>query len=481
MDLGATSPPKQDKKPVGEIIRDQENLIKEINARLMTVFQAVKADGKFSDKACSVLSETLSRVKGLSLDSINITRYPSPEDLYFWAIANANIVFPYASLASAEANMKDSVYTTHQWGLKQGKYILPKRESQDSKAWVMLSEIIAAKHGDDVEFTAPMGETVPELSNSECAKNKLIDTMLIRILELSKAPFTATIRRASPRDRDEIMKNSVDFVLLEHIYLREKATYENMTLSGSAIVSGRRAQSVQTVGSGNKITITNTYQGYALAEFLNGFESGNKPRVPEANPLCGVVLGFIRSLVPDNVGNYVIPNAFFEVPSVHLRAMVREGPKIKTKKGEKHNLYVPFSFVKSSECVSMPEIIRREITDLGSDILKNVDSINKLTVPRASEMLPCMRAYIKVCYALSDECRREWKRSLKVPNTAHIRTMLEERFPDLSEETPEVMDKYISAIKTRRLSFGEAYSDPDEKAKILAEIASIADKRKSKQ
>jgi len=469
----------------GSMIRNQQQKVEKIQTHLSSVYQPMIADGKLTNKALGVLSETLSRVSILDEDltRVNIKSFPTPEECYLWGVANASIVFPYMTLKSATENMKDSSYSLRDWGIKDGVYHLPRVESVDSPMWVLLTQIIAAKHGENcVRLDALPGETVPDLHADTCAKEPLLDTVVIRILELVRNPLSATIRRTELEKAETNIRNAVDFVILEKIY-KDNEDYNNLTLSGPAISAGRRSRRVESKGTGNKVTYTTVYLGYKLAEMLCKYIPKLSAKSPEGETFVQTILGFIRSLVPEDVGNYTIPQSFFETPSNQLRAMVREGPRIKTKKGEKHNLYVPLSFVKSSECASYPEVIRKEIIDTGSQVLKNLDSVNKLPVKNANKVIPGLKEYLTLSYTISDQSRKEWRQRARTPSLQALKSALIDNFPDLEESDEDSLSQYITRSKAclSRMSFNEVFTNEEEKAAELLKISSILTEKKTKR
>jgi len=478
------------------MIANQIAMINEISSVVTSTYQVEVADGKLSAKAISVLAETLSRVPAIKDGSTQITRkrMPTPESCYLWAIANATIVFPYVSLESAVKNMKDSLYAPKHWGYTDGKYHLPKVESTtDSPAWGLLREIILAKHGDEVvKFDADVSEQVPDLSADTCAKEPLLDTVIIRILELVRNPLSATIRRTGLEKAENVIKNAVDFIILEKIY-QDREEYKNLTLSGVAITSGRRSRRVENKSTGNKVSYTTVYVGYKLAEMLCKYIHKPQAKSPEGETFVSTILAFLRSLVPgkDELDKFTLPKPLFETPSNQLRAMVREGPRIKTKKGDRHNLYVPLSFVKSAECTSYPEVARKEIIEIGSNVLKTLDEVNKFPIKRANEFIPPLKEFLSFSYALSDKCRKEWRMRAFVPSIPELYQALEGDVPSISEVeedgsyawSPSEFREQLASLKETgdTIPFRPAIIDPDERAALVQSINQIVTERKSKR
>jgi hypothetical protein len=476
------------------MIADQRLKIDEISSSVSTAFQPEIADGKLGPKAVSVLAETLLRVPSVKTDGVRInrSRTPTPESLYLWAVANATIVFPYVSLESAVKNMKDTLYTPRSWGYIDGTYHLPKWESTDSPAWGLLREIILAKHKDEfVKLDADMTESVPELSATACAKDPRLDTVIIRILELVRNPLSATIRRTDLEKSETIVRNAIDFVLLEKIFQEDKK-YSNLTLSGSATSSGRRSRRVESKGEGNKITYTNVFLGYKLAEILGSYLPVKTAKSLESETFIHTIVSFLRSLVPepDSREEFELPKHFFETPSNQLRSLIREGPRIKTKKGEKHNLYVPLSFVKASECTSYPEVARKEIIDIGSSILRTLDEVNKLSISRANDFIPLLKDYLSFSYALSDKSRKEWRARAYIPDVRVLKKLLL-GIPSLSELdedldykiSPSFFEQALNRVKEKgdALPFIPSIEDSEERKILIASISEAVSKKKTKR
>lgn len=476
------------------MISDQKTLIAELSSKISSVYQTEVADGKLKSDAIAALAETLSRTPpDRRMSQIDKSKCKSPEVLYLWGIANANIVFPYLSLEGAVKNMKHSLYAPRNWGVTGDKFRLPKAESTaDSNVWQLIREIFLAKLGEDrVSIDSDVDETVPDLSTDTCAKNPAIETIIIRLLELSKNPLSATIRRTELEKAETLIKNAVDFVLLEKIY-QDRDEYKNLTLSGSAVSSGRRTRKVESKGAGNKVTYTTVFVGYKLAEILGKYCTKGIAKSPEGEPFSQAILGFIRNLVPDSktLDGYRIPKPFFETPSNQLRSMIREGPKIKTKKGERHNLYVPLSFVKSSECASYPEVAKRKIIEIGSNVLQTLDEVNKMPIDRSNALIPVLKDYLSFSYALSDKCRKEWRQRAAVPDVKELSSLLVEEFPEISNQTDgqyewsvdEIEDQLQNMVeKGDLLPFHPVSENKDEVNRILTDIEIVLDTKRSQR
>jgi len=147
---------------------------------------------------------------------------------------------------------------------------------------------------------------------------------------------------------------------------------------------------------------------------------------PESDSFVRLILSLLIKIVPTPLdGKYEMPKTFFESPSITVRKCLRQGPKITSKKGLKDNLYAPFSFVKSSECSSMPLDIKKTATDLSTYALTKVDQINKLSASDASHHLEDFKRYLDLSYTISDMARDKWRKSYSIPDYVQVKNILE--------------------------------------------------------
>jgi hypothetical protein len=448
----------------------------------MRVYQTHISDQKLSDEALNALSESLLRVPPERMVPIDLKRFPNPEKLYLWIIANSNIVFPHMTLKNAVEKMRHSVYLPRTWGVTQdGKFRLPKLEStlEDSNAWGLIREIIMANWPDDLAEDSDITESTPELGNDECAKNPVLEQTLIRILELVRSPNSATIRSNDGR-QETFIKNAVDFVVLDEIYQREK-DLQNLTIDGYAISAGRRAAKVESKSNTSKTTYTTVYLGHKLADIVGQFVNVKTSKSPEGEPFYRIIHEMLRRISTMGVGQ--IPKAFFETPSNQLRNRIREGPQVKTKKGLKHNLYVPLSFVKSSECSLFPEVTRKELIDVSSKIVKNLDHVNKMPIKEAAQKLPLFDEYLKLSYSISDTCRSEWRKNGYCPSPDQIEDLMVRKFEhlDSSEYDSDKFRLYLTTLKVsaRQLTFTPVYNEPERQLQLKAEITKALESKKA--
>lgn len=159
---------------------------------------------------------------------------------------------------------------------------------------------------------------------------------------------------------------------------------------------------------------------------------------------------------------------FFTAPSVQLRSSIRQGPVIKTKKGERRNLYIPFSFVKASECSRMNESTRRDLIDIGVEVTKNLDRVNKLTVKVANQTISKFHEFLKIAYNQSDEIRKVWRQDVLIPN-AHDLKRVFQGFPNIEEDV-DSFDAYLDKVKDFKLVFSPVKANPSEQSKIKDEV-----------
>jgi len=466
---------------LGDIIANQQQLVSNFRSELMKVYQTFISDQKLTDEALNALSESLLRVPADKLVPIELNRFPTPEKLYLWVIANSNIVFPYMSLKTAVEHMKHSVYVPRSWGITQdGKFRLPKLEStlEDSNAWVLIREIIMANWPDDLAEDADVTNSTPDLLNDDLAKNPAIEQVLVRVLELIRSPNSATLRNSDGK-AETLVKNAVDFVILDELY-QQDSDLKNLTISGYATSVGRRATKVETK-SGNKLNYTTVYLGYKLADIIGQYIPVKTSKSPEGEPLFRIIHEMLRRI--SALGKKNIPKAFFEPPSIQLRNRIREGPQVKTKKGLKHNLYVPLSFVKSSECTLFPESTKKELVEVSSKIVRNLDHINKLPVKLAGEKLPLFDEYLKHSYAISDNCRSEWRKNAYVPSPDQIEDLMVRKFDHLEsvDFVSEDFRTYLTMlkVKARQLTFTPVYDEPEKQQRLKAEVSQAIESKKT--
>jgi hypothetical protein len=315
-----------------------------------------------------------------------------------------------------------------------------------------------------------------------------LETIIIRLLELAKSPASATIRTTGLDKLENIIKNQIDFVILDNIYQRDES-YKKLSISGIALTQGRRQERVsRTSSKSKKLVFDEIIIGYKLAETLSSFVKTKKFKSPESEPFAHFFLDLLRiiSLKVDTT-KYQLPTSFLTAPSVRLRQSIRKGPSIKTKRGDKANLYIPFSYVKASECALMSEQTKKDLTDTGSQILKNLDLINKLSVKDAAEKYDGFDKYIKRSYIIADECRKQWRREGRIPNSEDINKVFGEvGFPKLTGDQNKSFDsgewkQFLASIENFKLVFKDEKQSPEDQKQLKASILKIQEDRRKKR
>jgi hypothetical protein len=400
-------------------------------------------------------------------------------------------VFPYLHLKQAAEHIKTAVEAPEKalWGYRDQKYYLPKIESTaDSYSWELLRNIfIATFSKENVLSTCDPDPSVPTLENDSVAKNPALETVILRILDLLRSPQSATVRSTGLEKAEVSIKNQVDFVVLENIYRRDK-DYSNLSISDFAISQGRRVEKL-IKGTGKNTVVTPVQVGYSLAETLARYLPNKTTKNVESEPFVRFIFSILEYIAESRIDieTYQLPASFIEAPSRQLRSTVRRGPVIKTKAGVRTNLYIPLSFVKSSECAPMPETVKRQLTDVGAAVLNNLDTINKLPVKECNYAALLYKEYITFAYALSDEVRKVWRTEAKYPsNAADISEALRGRFPKIDLKEPlefyTQMDEYLTDIKRDlKVAYLPVKEQPEEQRALLASVLKeIKDKRDSR-
>jgi hypothetical protein len=454
---------------------------------LNVLFSKDLKDGKITANQLSALAETLTYVDDEEVGSqMKLSRpWQSPRGCYTWALARASIAFPSISLDVAAEKIKSLLTAGHTWGrMSDGKILLPRPESTpDSNAWNLIREILRIRYGEILSEEGPHDETVPTLSNDEIIKKPALEHLLIRILQLTRNPASATLRRSAKMTVDELVRNATDFVVLDQFY-QKHSEYQNLNVSDFAVSMGRRSQKQEiTIGSKRTATIGNISVGYKLSDYLAQYLTKITSKSLENEPFIQLILHLLRDISLEIPSEWELPKIFLEAPSVQLRSSVRQGPSIKTKKGVRANLYVPLSFVKSVECEFMDESTKRELTTIGASVIQKLDECNHLPIKRASEVTPFLKEYIAQAYIFSDTCRKEWRRNAYVPSSEPIRKALVEDFPDLDSCDLQALDSYIQKlrIKVKQLTFSPVSNDKLEMARIKETISNLHKSKSGKR
>jgi len=465
-------------RTIADIAGHHQKMVASISDEIRIAKAIDISDGKISQEQVIALAETISRVSNeIWEQERNVVLRLSADKIYAWALPRSSIVYPYLNLKKAAEHIKAARLTPERltWGYVDDKFHLPKIESvQDSNLWDMIRNTLEANYGrENVLCDRDFDSSMPELSNEEMVKKPALEAVVIRILELFKSPLTATIR-GSQLDKVEIaIKNQVDFLVLNRIYQRDE-DYRGLNLSGIALSQGRRVERVSK-SEGKRVVFTPTLTGVKLAETLADYLTNKTTKVPEHEPFVRFIFSILDKISDDiDTSKYQIPQIFFTAPSEQLRSIVRKGPVIKTKKGERTNLYIPLSFVKASECDSMPESIKKILTDTGAGVIKHLDSINKLPVKVASLMNSAFAEYVHIAYSFSDEIRKIWRSEAKFPQNAHsFRELFCEKFIDYKEPLDDYQRKfgvYLDRMRNLKIRFSPVKDEPDEQARLSERI-----------
>jgi len=357
-----------------------------------------------------------------------------------------------------------------------------------SSAWLLLTAVLKKRFGaSNVVMDMDLVESIPKLDDDELATNTDLTKILIRIMELYINPWSATIRTSQLTQRDNLIRNAVDFVLLEHMYQDMECRYGNIHISSAAIIHGRRAVKVASKSrKGGSSISSNVHMGYKLSEYLRAYVPKLTCKTLEGEPFIRLIRKLITN-VYDSANsmaiNYELPKSFLEPPNSQIKSNLRRGPVIKSRNGDRANLYIPYSWVKAAECAPMPEVIKREMTSLGAEVNTNLDKINNVVqVSKVNALVGNYKEYLKIVYELSDQCRSEWRRGAMIPLVGTLKSILVEDFPTNVEDwgIPGHPLSYLS--KVRRLAtnakFVPCSDDASRLASIRGEISATLSSRK---
>jgi len=479
------------KPTFAETVSDHDRMIKKYISILTVVFRDEVEANRMSDSDLMALAETYTRVPQVTEDTLADTvTGKTPEQAYAWALSRSTIVFPYLTLKSASGNIKaarvESTRATS-WGLRAGKFHLFPKESynSDSNAWIMLDSVASLLVGEaNIIRDQVFDLSAPQLTNEELEKNSSVSTIILRLLELMRSPGSATLRKGDNVTRDDLLKNQTDFVILETIFLT-RSRYQNLEMSGDALSNGRRVKKVKrAIGTKGGTTMVDILVGYRLSETLAAYLHQVKEETMENEPFVRFIIDLLKLIAEKYPEDQDIPRAFFVAPSKQLLGTVRQGPTVRTKKGERANLYIPFSFAKSQECALLPEVLKREIVEIGTKVLKNLDHINKLPISDANYMLPYYKRYIRTCYSHADECRKRWRTSCLVPTIEALRPLESDlsRLTKLEGGIDHVqVERKLEEMEDLELGFHPFSKNPDELARTLELIQKDIRKKKDQR
>lgn len=450
-----------------------------------------------SDEEMAALGEVLSRVPDdiWEKEKEKVLRY-TKENIYYWGIVNSSIIFPYLKLDEAAKNVKSLTRSVHSWGWKDKEVHLPRRETikEDSTLWGLIIFILERNIGEDKIFydVDTFDSSFPMLDNETTQRKPKILLILKRIIELFKSPATATIRTVDLSKAEVHIKNVVDGYVLDQIRRRSRK-YDNHELSGICNSQVRRTKKITktvTVGGRQNTVTIDTYVGYKLCEFLAEYtEESNKEY--EYTGFSKFITTLLDLIVEINLKDesYTLPRIFFQTPSEQVRLGIRKGPKIKAKDGkEKCNNYIPFSFVKSSECTEYPIVTKKKLTDIGTAVIRNLDSVNKMSLIESNDFIPALKGYMEASYYFSDDMRREWRSKAIVPDDpSYIKTLLCDQFNLFFTEDGRPCNcgdttfaEYVEDLKAAsdRIRY-QAVGTPEYTRCLLERIKGVTEKRKA--
>jgi hypothetical protein len=316
----------------------------------------------------------------------------------------------------------------------------------------------------DIEELKDLPHDWVSLNTDAIEKNLILKEVILRILELKRSPRTATIRH-NLADPKNIARNAVDFVILERIF--ERCNYKHLRIGSVALHTGRRRVTVTNPGKPPR----KAYIGYSLCEALAREGHGDIRDLEKLNYM-NFFIGLLRDLADTLPEEYELPGSFIETPSVTVKTVVRKGPAIRTRKAERSNLYIPYSYVKSAECLRFPETSRRECTDLGAHVMVQADCVNKLSLREADNAIPKYQNFIYAHYLAGDKIRSEWRRNQFVPTAGGLirfsNTLIDEKTQDILEVSQETV-----LLNVNRITCIPVSEDPIIRKEIKEEISSL--------
>jgi hypothetical protein len=470
----------QEGKSFKEAARTLEEKMKSCESFVRTTYATEISNGSLSEKEVQALVYILGRVP---LEVSEVPKSRTPSRLYDWAVVRATISFPYYSLKQAADNAKISKEFGYKapWGLIDDGFVLPSKESidDDETFWGKIYDLLTYM-GEKVTFSAQKGETVPDISSTALAKNNYFGRVFVRLVELLRAPNSATIRGGDRLTELDLAKNHVDYVLLSLILAENKEHYGNLQLSYEATLCQRAVVSQRPVLSKKgktEIVSSTSRTGYVLADLLGPYIETKIGKSPEAEPFFRFILEIIKKIITRIPKDYVLPKSLFAPVSVSVRKYLRHGPEIQAKgKTKPGRTYVPFSFAKSSICDDMPETVRKTMTTAGSNVSKYIDQVNNFDVFDQNVIYPRVVRYVQLCYTTSDELRKAWqKNGLVLAELDEFRKRFEvDPFP-----TVQAGDKFLDALEAASFKMRSLHTDKSQQAKLLSKLAGTMESRRA--
>jgi hypothetical protein len=476
-DIPDTKRVKTFAESANDLVRRRDKYVLELTEN----YKSELAQNRVTPKEIVALGEVIARIpddENVWNANKGIWLKRNVRSLYAGILPYASISFPFLHLKEASERVNFSPGIPQMtWGIQDGKVILPRPESfdEDSVIWVFLRSLLLTNYSEywKLDETFSPDKTIPSLATGDTAKNRRFETVFIRLLELTKTPESATIRSGRQLNEEELVKNMVDYYVLDKRH-QQNGRLKTLSVSSDNIRSYKRAVNVsKTIGT--TVRMEKAYVGYKLSELLIDGADIHTASVPENEPFVRFIFGILDKIAENVSSKYEIPRHFFTEPAVLLRREVRQGPMITRKKGDKANLYVPFSYAKSKECNRLPENIRKDMTDIGDSILKGITTINNKKVSEAADSIPVYETYLKACYSTADECRKQWRNSQRVPNTELLRSNLV--VEDISSKSHVELASKVAQIQRLKLVFTPVSDDAQEVASIRSEILSIVKSR----
>eukprot|EP00126_Sphaerothecum_destruens_P012091 Sdes_comp20979_c0_seq2m19269 len=259
-------------------------------------------DGKLCSAEVQTLARLLLRCDKIDVMShLNKNVFATPDELYSWGIVNANIAFPCISLKEASERLNKTSGISSRWGFtSDGKIHMPLRESvSHSHIWNILIALVEKLYPNRVVRDYVCDMKCPLWDPSDTTDNTEIEIILTRIIELDKNPWSATIRTGGSDQRETMIRNSVDFVILDHIYQKSK-DYMNLSISSIALLHGRKKKKLEQVakakGFKNKSTFTTIYSGYSLSSYLLKYISRGNVKDEDQEDIVLFFLSLLRDI-----------------------------------------------------------------------------------------------------------------------------------------------------------------------------------------
>jgi len=127
----------------------------------------------------------------------------------------------------------------------------------------------------------------------------------------------------------------------------------------------------------------------------------------------------------------------------------------------------------------MPENIKKELTALGDGVLRNLDTINSLTVKEQNVIFPFFDGYLQNTYNLSDEFRKIWRLDAVYPsNVEDLRLRLVERFPNPDDISKDVVRKrFVDEFRRYKPTYLPVSEIPVSQLQIKEEVNKIINER----